>query len=62
MLGWIIRIYLPLHCNDKVIARTNHNILGILVTKIEDIHVVNLDDSIAGLHASLLGETARIDL
>jgi len=55
-------IYLPLHCNDKVIARAHHHILGILVTKIEDINVVDLDDSIAGLQASLLGKTASIDL
>jgi len=55
-------IYLPLHCDDKVVAGAHHNILGILVTQIEDIHVIDLDHRIAGLEASLLGQAAGVHL
>lgn len=54
--------HLPLHCNDKIVARPHHNILRILVAKIEDIHVVDLDDCIARLQASLLRQAASVDL
>lgn len=54
--------HLPLHCNDEIVARTHHNILRILVAKIEDINIVDLDDSIARLQASLLRQTASVDL
>lgn len=54
--------HLPLHCNDKIVARAHHNILRILVAKIEDIDIVDLDDSIARLQASLLRQTASVDL
>lgn len=54
--------HLPLHCNDEIVARAHHNILRILVAKIEDIDIVDLDDSIARLQASLLRQTASVDL
>lgn len=54
--------HLPLHCNDEIVARADHNILRILVAKIEDIDIVDLDDSIARLQASLLRQTASVDL
>ena len=51
-----------LHCDDKVVAGAHHNVLGILVTQIEDIHVIDLDHRIAGLEASLLGQAAGVHL
>lgn len=37
---------LPLYCHDKVVAGAYNNILGFFVAEIEDIDIVDFDNSI----------------
>lgn len=51
-----------LHCELERIARTDDHVLGVLMTHMQRVRFVDLDQSVADLQTGLIGETADVDL
>lgn len=58
----IFECHLPLNSHVEVISGPDDHVLGVFVSEIEDIDVVDLNNRIAGNQTSSFGRGATVDL